>query len=79
MISADDVKRVVVVGAGVMGHSIAQVFAQGGIEVGLVDVNNQTLEHATHLIKSNLNTMADKEGGLFQIGGSMPAGDNPGE
>jgi len=57
--NADDVRRVVVVGAGLMGHSIAQVFAQAGIEVGLVDVNDQTLEHATHLIKGNLNTMAE--------------------
>lgn len=37
--NADDVKRVMVVGAGLMGHSIAQVFAQVGIEVGLVDVD----------------------------------------
>ena len=57
--NVDDVRRVVVVGGGLMGHSIAQVFAQAGIEVGLVDVNDQTLEHATCLIKSNLNTMAE--------------------
>nr|MDO8080057.1 3-hydroxyacyl-CoA dehydrogenase family protein [Candidatus Freyarchaeota archaeon] len=56
---AEDVKRAVVVGAGVMGHSIAQVFAQAGIEVGLVDVEEKILERAMRLIKSNLDTLAE--------------------
>lgn len=56
---AEDVKRVVVVGAGTMGHSIAQVFAQAGIEVGLVDVDEKCLEHAMRLVKSNLDTLAE--------------------
>ena len=54
-----DVKSVVIVGAGTMGHSIAQVFAQAGIEVGLVDINKEALERALRLIKSNLKTLAD--------------------
>nr|MDO8134162.1 3-hydroxyacyl-CoA dehydrogenase family protein [Candidatus Njordarchaeum guaymaensis] len=54
-----DVRRVVVVGAGVMGHSIAQVFAQAGIEVGLVDLNEKVLERAIGLIKSNLSVLAE--------------------
>jgi 3-hydroxyacyl-CoA dehydrogenase len=53
------VKTAVVVGAGVMGHSIAQVFAQHGIEVGLVDTNDTLLDRAVALIQSNLNTLAD--------------------
>jgi 3-hydroxybutyryl-CoA dehydrogenase len=52
------VKRAVVVGAGVMGHSIAQVFAQSGIEVGLVDLDNRILSRATGLIRSNLETLS---------------------
>jgi 3-hydroxybutyryl-CoA dehydrogenase len=55
----EDVKRAVVVGAGVMGHSIAQVFAQAGIDVGLVDVNEKVLDRAMKLIKSNLDTLAE--------------------
>ncbi|MCD6570632.1 MAG: 3-hydroxyacyl-CoA dehydrogenase family protein [Deltaproteobacteria bacterium] len=54
-----DVKSVVIVGAGTMGHSIAQVFAQAGIDVGLVDINKGALERALRLIKSNLKTLAD--------------------
>jgi 3-hydroxybutyryl-CoA dehydrogenase len=57
----NDVKRAVVVGAGVMGHSIAHVFARAGIEVNLVDLNETVLEHAMDLIKANLETLAEFE------------------
>ena len=53
------VKRVAVIGAGVMGHSIAQVFAQAGIPVHLVDLKNELLVHALKLVKSNLQTLAE--------------------
>lgn len=58
MISAEQVKSAAVVGAGVMGHSIAQVFAQAGIEVGLVDLDEKVLEHAISLIRNDLDTLA---------------------
>jgi len=54
-----EVKRVAIVGAGVMGHSIAQVFAQAGIEVNLVDLQVEILERAVQLVKENLRTLAD--------------------
>ena len=54
-----NVKRVAVIGAGVMGHSIAQVFAQAGILVHLVDLKDTLLTHALQLVKSNLRTLAD--------------------
>jgi len=49
----------VVVGAGVMGHSMAHVFAQAGIEVNLVDLDETVLEHAMDLMKANLETLAE--------------------
>ena len=55
----NDVKRVAVVGAGMMGHSIAQTFAQAGIETVLVDISNELLEHGIRLIRSNLATLAE--------------------
>ena len=55
----NDVKRAVVVGAGVMGHSMAHVFAQAGIEVNLVDLDEAVLEHAMDLMKGNLETLAE--------------------
>ncbi|HJX60649.1 MAG TPA: 3-hydroxyacyl-CoA dehydrogenase family protein [Thermodesulfobacteriota bacterium] len=60
----DWIERVLVVGAGTMGHSIAMVFAQGGFEVDLVDVKEEVLDRAMNLIRSNLNTL--KEGGLIR-------------
>ncbi|MFH1082194.1 MAG: 3-hydroxyacyl-CoA dehydrogenase family protein [Pseudomonadota bacterium] len=57
----NNVKRAVVVGAGVMGHSMAHVFAQAGIEVNLVDLDETVLEHAMDLMKANLETLAEFE------------------
>ncbi len=54
-----EIKRAAVVGAGTMGHAIAQVFAQNGIEVGLVDLHAPCLERALRLIRSNLQTLAE--------------------
>jgi 3-hydroxybutyryl-CoA dehydrogenase len=54
----DWIKRVLVVGAGTMGHSLAMVFAQGGYEVDLVDVNRELLTKALSLIRSNLETLS---------------------
>jgi 3-hydroxyacyl-CoA dehydrogenase len=57
------IKRILVVGAGTMGHSIGMVFAQGGYEVDLVDLREEILDKALRLIQSNLHTL--KEGGLI--------------
>ena len=54
----NDVKRAVVVGAGVMGHSMAHVFARAGIEVNLVDRNQEVLDRAMGLIPADLETLA---------------------
>ncbi|MEM4071146.1 MAG: 3-hydroxyacyl-CoA dehydrogenase NAD-binding domain-containing protein, partial [Thermoplasmata archaeon] len=37
-------KNVVVVGAGTMGHSIAEISAQAGYAVSIIDVNDALLE-----------------------------------
>jgi 3-hydroxybutyryl-CoA dehydrogenase len=54
-----DVRKVAVIGGGTMGHSIAQVFAQAGIEVNLMDVKAEVLEQALRRMKGNLQTLAD--------------------
>ncbi len=54
-----NVRNVLVVGSGVMGHSIAQIFAGAGINVGLVDVDQKVLDRAMDLIESSLNTMVE--------------------
>jgi len=55
----DRIRRILVVGAGTMGHSIGLVFAQGGYEVDLVDMNEDILAKALKLICSNLMTLKD--------------------
>lgn len=53
------IKRVLVVGAGTMGHSIALVFAQGGYEVDLVDVDENILKKSLKLNRANLRTLQE--------------------
>ena len=48
-------ERVVVIGAGVMGHGIAQVAAMSGFETVLCDLNAEQLEHAMGRIRANLD------------------------
>jgi len=55
----DRIRRVLVIGAGTMGHSIGLVFAQGGYEVDLVDINEDILGKGLKLIQSNLRTLKD--------------------
>ncbi|MFC1871309.1 3-hydroxyacyl-CoA dehydrogenase family protein [Chloroflexota bacterium] len=55
-----DIKKVFVVGAGTMGHGIAQIFAQAGYEVALADLKPEILDKASRLIQSSLQTMADE-------------------
>jgi 3-hydroxyacyl-CoA dehydrogenase len=55
---AANIGKIVVVGAGVMGHSMAQVFAAAGVEAGLVDVDQAALDRAMGLMESNLKTLA---------------------
>jgi len=52
---------IAVVGAGVMGHSIALVFARYGYDVILCDLTKQRLDHAVRLIRSTLNTLIEFE------------------
>ena len=42
--NADKIQKVAVIGAGLMGHGIAQEWAQGGYDVGLNDVTEEALE-----------------------------------
>ncbi len=56
--------KIGVVGAGQMGHGIAQVFACAGSGVVMVDVDMERLKKALRLIEENLAFLAEK--GLFR-------------
>jgi 3-hydroxybutyryl-CoA dehydrogenase len=55
-----DIKRVGVIGAGTMGHGIAQVFAQSGFTVTLVDVAAPMLDRARTAIDKSLAKFVEK-------------------
>ena len=59
-----DIKKVLIVGAGTMGHGIAQAFAQGGYQVSLFSRSQETLDRASALVKTSLDTLV--EGGLLE-------------
>ncbi|PZG47440.1 3-hydroxybutyryl-CoA dehydrogenase [Spongiactinospora gelatinilytica] len=48
------IRTIGVIGAGVMGSEVAQVFAQSGFDVVLVDVTDQALDRARQTIERNL-------------------------
>ena len=53
-------QRVSVIGAGLMGHGIAQIFATRGYAVTLTDVKEELLSKALEGVRSNLTLMAEK-------------------
>ncbi|HJO17810.1 MAG TPA: 3-hydroxyacyl-CoA dehydrogenase NAD-binding domain-containing protein [Vicinamibacterales bacterium] len=55
------IQKIGVVGAGTMGHGIAQVFAQAGFEVCLQDVRTNALDRATSNIARSIEKLVAKE------------------
>jgi 3-hydroxybutyryl-CoA dehydrogenase len=70
-----NIQRIVVIGAGTMGNGIAHVFARGGFEVVLCDVEQKFLDRALDMIAKNLDreatkgkiSVADKDAALRRI------------
>jgi 3-hydroxybutyryl-CoA dehydrogenase len=59
--------RIAVVGAGLMGHGIAQVFALAGHEVTLTDAHGLTLATTKERILANLRDLGDDETALARV------------
>lgn len=53
------IERVSVIGSGIMGHGIAQVFAQGGCRVRMQDTSKTLLKNAEKRIRSNLKALSE--------------------
>jgi len=66
-----NMKNIAVIGAGLMGHGIAQIFAVQGYSVSLVDLNDELLSKALQDVRSNLTLMAQK--GIGHLDGIEPA------
>jgi 3-hydroxybutyryl-CoA dehydrogenase len=56
-----DIKKIAVIGGGIMGSGIAQVAASGGYEVLIYDLQQQSLEKGLNGIKKNLARDIKKE------------------
>ena len=61
-----DIKHIAVIGAGLMGHGIAQIFANKGYSVSLLDVKSEILERAVQNIRNNLTLLAQKGIGIIE-------------
>lgn len=58
-LNIEDIKKIAVIGAGTMGHGIAQAFAYAGYEVNMMSRTQETLDRAMSLVKKSLETMAE--------------------
>jgi len=57
--SVEDIRKVAIVGGGLMGHGIAQVFAQRGYDVALYDIDDNALRKALSLIEFSLDSLVE--------------------
>ena len=56
----ESLKKVVVVGAGSMGHGITQILALAGYNVAMVDISDEFLQKGLEKIKWSLNKIVEK-------------------
>ena len=54
-----EIRKILVIGAGTMGHGFAQVFAINEFQVSLVDTDEQLLERGKTWIRESLNDMME--------------------
>ncbi len=55
----EDLKKIGVIGAGIMGHGIAQTYALAGYQVYLHNISQQVLEKALSRIADNLDLFVE--------------------
>lgn len=53
--------RVAVIGAGAMGHGVAQISAMAGLDVSLIDINEELLAKGMDKIKASLGKLVEKK------------------
>jgi 3-hydroxybutyryl-CoA dehydrogenase len=59
--------RIAVIGAGLMGHGIAQVFALAGHEVTIMDLDTASLDTARSRIAANLRELGEDAGAVVRV------------
>ena len=58
---AEEITKIAIIGAGLMGHGLAQEFALGGYPVSVHDLNDEVLHRAIENIKANLLRLTQLE------------------
>ncbi len=58
---ADDIKTIAIIGAGDMGHGIAEICALGGLRVHLYDIQEAFVERGKQRIKASFEKMVSKQ------------------
>lgn len=58
--TVEGIRKVLIVGSGLMGHGIGQVFAQGGYDVVLNDLDEERLRGAVAGVNRNLNLFVNE-------------------
>jgi len=71
--------KIAVIGAGLMGHGIAQVFALGGHAVTITDTVVQNLDTAIGRIAANLRDLGDDESAVERVAPCFDLADAVGE
>lgn len=61
MVKIDEIKKVAVLGAGIMGHGIAELAALAGYETYLRDINQEFVDKGMGMIKKSLEKFAQKK------------------
>jgi enoyl-CoA hydratase/3-hydroxyacyl-CoA dehydrogenase len=56
-----DVKKIAVLGAGDMGHGIAEVAAMAGYKVNLYDIKQEFVDRGVNKIKESLSKQVSKQ------------------
>lgn len=54
-----EIKKITVLGSGTMGHGIAQLCAESGLEVNIYDISKKNLEKGLENIKKNLSLLIE--------------------
>lgn len=57
----EKIRNAAVIGSGAMGHGIAQLLAMSGLEVAMVDINDEILQKAKEKIKWSLGKFVEKK------------------
>lgn len=55
-------EKIGVLGSGIMGNGIAQIFADSGFDVVVVDINEDVLNKAKQVMEKNLHRVLSKQG-----------------